>query len=546
MPSQIKKISVDQYVEAVKNSLQAPMQDKWLEIVIAGLIGEFGSVSTIFKKHILNQETPQLSPHSKDRLLEELGDFLWYLVALTLHENISLKEDVLFEGLQKIPTFFNNNEGEDIRIKLVNLKKYSKKQYVEALKEKSSQFSNCFNQYQEIAQISQLTDDTIQMTKVCLSEINYLVSLLCLHTLDENDQKLIFGTRPKEVKLCIQDVLWNVAIIAGIQKIKLEDVAHKNSQKIADIFPSDKTPTALTYNEEKFPVHERFPTEFTIDILDVGLDSIRKHKSRMYWEGRPLGDDLTDNAHDPDGYRFHDILHLAFIAKLGWSPVVRAMMDRKRKSDTDVDEVEDGARARITEELVAKLMHGEAVSLQEARSEVKKDSSLFPKGESFSSDFYRSIKRLVNDLEVKDCKHWEWEEAAHEAFAIYNLLCEAKEGSIKVNRTSRKLSFSPEVIFDLHGVNINQTIDIRGASVQNGRDALLKVACEVIDPLNTFAEGDFQFHPTSTNTHIVQTRGQARDIARQKKILTIKISQSFNDQSVVTFASALGDPKDFQ
>jgi hypothetical protein len=52
----------------------------------------------------------------------------------------------------------------------------------------------------------------------------------------------------------------------------------------------------------------------------------------MYFGGKPLGDDLTDNAYVDDGYRFHDVIHLALIAHLGWSPVVRGLMRRKRKS----------------------------------------------------------------------------------------------------------------------------------------------------------------------------------------------------------------------
>jgi hypothetical protein len=51
----------------------------------------------------------------------------------------------------------------------------------------------------------------------------------------------------------------------------------------------------------------------------------------MYWSGHRLGDDLTDNARDDDGYRFHDVMHLANVANLGWSPVLRKMMGRRRR-----------------------------------------------------------------------------------------------------------------------------------------------------------------------------------------------------------------------
>jgi len=414
------------------------------------------------------------------------------------------------------------------------------------LTKSNGQVSDCFDTYQQIAQLSQLRDDTSQMTKICLSEISHLLSLLCLYTLDEEDQVTVFGVKPKKLELCIQDIMWNIAIIVGIQKINLQDLAYFNSLKIADAYPICKVPTKLEYKEADFPKHERFPSEFTISIVDMGLDSDGKQRSRMYWNGKPLGDDLKDNANYEDGYRFHDILHLAFIAKFGWSPVVRAMMKCKRKSQPHIDEVEDGARARITEELVAKLMHSEAISLREARQQNTDQGQLFPEDESFSSDFYRSIKRLVSDLEVQRCKHWEWEEAAHEAFAIYDRLCVLKEGQVEIKRPSREITFSPDLIFDVKGICINQALDNRVFSENGKEKALVQVARKVIDSLTDFDNSDFKFHEIAPSSYVVQTCGDARKVARQKKILTIKVSQSFTDQSIVTFATALGDPVDFQ
>ena len=51
------------------------------------------------------------------------------------------------------------------------------------------------------------------------------------------------------------------------------------------------------------------------------------------------------NIADADGYRYHDIFHIANAVFLGWSPVVRALLRCKRKSQPHIDENEDGARA---------------------------------------------------------------------------------------------------------------------------------------------------------------------------------------------------------
>ena len=75
-----------------------------------------------------------------------------------------------------------------------------------------------------------------------------------------------------------------------------------------------------------------------------------------------IGNPLTDNAYSDDGYRFHDVIHLAHAAVLGWSPVLRHILKRKRKSVPDVDEIEDGARAQIVEECVAAATYEHAAS----------------------------------------------------------------------------------------------------------------------------------------------------------------------------------------
>lgn len=76
---------------------------------------------------------------------------------------------------------------------------------------------------------------------------------------------------------------------------------------------------------------------------------------RMTLNGEALGSPLTDNSYEKDGYRFHDIFHLALAGMMGWSPVIRALLHVKRKSDAQLDEVEDGGRAIAIEEGIAAL-----------------------------------------------------------------------------------------------------------------------------------------------------------------------------------------------
>ena len=70
----------------------------------------------------------------------------------------------------------------------------------------------------------------------------------------------------------------------------------------------------------------------------------------MRLNGVFVGDPLTDNIRDPDGYRFHDVFHFAHAAILHWSPTFRALLKQKRKSNPKVDEAQDGGRAIVVEE----------------------------------------------------------------------------------------------------------------------------------------------------------------------------------------------------
>jgi hypothetical protein len=49
------------------------------------------------------------------------------------------------------------------------------------------------------------------------------------------------------------------------------------------------------------------------------------------------------------------VFHIYHSVSLGWSPVARSWLKRKRKSDLDVDENEDGRRAIVVEEGIAAL-----------------------------------------------------------------------------------------------------------------------------------------------------------------------------------------------
>jgi|HubBroStandDraft_6_1064221.scaffolds.fasta_scaffold724112_2 hypothetical protein len=50
--------------------------------------------------------------------------------------------------------------------------------------------------------------------------------------------------------------------------------------------------------------------------------------------------------------------YLAYVVVLGWSPVIRKLINRKRKSHSNVDSGENGGRAIANEEGISTLVFG--------------------------------------------------------------------------------------------------------------------------------------------------------------------------------------------
>jgi hypothetical protein len=173
----------------------------------------------------------------------------------------------------------------------------------------------------------------------------------------------------------------------------------------------------------------------------------------MYFEGERLGDDLTDNASQDDGYRFHDVMHLALVAHLGWSPVVRGMMKRKRP---DVDEVQDGGRAKVVEELVIKAIHseGERQSENPGRCQIDGPTRLFPEKSTIPFSLIKTLRYWVQDLEARDNKYWEWENAIFNGCELFHQLRQHRQGTIVVDLQERRATFRPIVCPGISGYTV--------------------------------------------------------------------------------------------
>lgn len=247
--------------------------------------------------------------------------------------------------------------------------------------------------------------------------------------LRDGDAYKIFHERIAEE---IGDILWYLANIATKEGLNLEEIAKANLLKTKDRWHEQASdlfgPKLL---DDGFPERERFPRNFEINVVSEKSEA-GKTVVQLYYKGEKLGDLLTDNAYEDDGYRLHDVFHLSFVAILGWSPVMRKLFKCKRKSVSDIDENEDGGRANVIDEAIAALIFNEA-----------RKNSFFDGVDSVEYSLLRSIKDLTSHLEVSRCSAKQWEVAILTGFEVWRMLKKHHSGVIKGNLLERSLLFSP-------------------------------------------------------------------------------------------------------
>lgn len=199
--------------------------------------------------------------------------------------------------------------------------------------------------------------------------------------------------------------------------------------KIKDRFLATD-PSEYTDFDANYPPKERFPDEFEIEFITYVEDNKNKLKIIDKRDGKLIGDPLTDNSYEEDGYRFHDIFHYGYLAILGWSPVIRKLLSLKRKSKPLVDENEDGARAQITEELISLFTYHHAL-----------EHDLLKYSDSVDSGIIKKVQNLVKNTEVKDCSGKQWERAILESYRVFNSLRENDGGRVLVSKKNRSLIY---------------------------------------------------------------------------------------------------------
>jgi NTP pyrophosphatase (non-canonical NTP hydrolase) len=223
------------------------------------------------------------------------------------------------------------------------------------------------------------------------------------------------------------DVLWYLSAIAGEVGLDLDDVATSNLDKTRSRWLTSR----LAPLDADFPPHERLPRSGAYQFIPVTSPTGRP-AVEFWFEGKLRGDLLTDATSEPDGYRFHDVFHLSYAALLGWSPVTRKLLTRKRRSDPTVDESEDGGRAMVIEEGIAALVFAYAAQHQYLESVARLDHRLLD-----------TIALLASTTEARVRNTGDWENAILVGFACFRALMKHNGGVVTFDADAGSLDFTP-------------------------------------------------------------------------------------------------------
>ena len=279
------------------------------------------------------------------------------------------------------------------------------------------------NEYQRLAN---RTDQQPETWTLEADPHSILVPLLGLagevgELLGEHKKRLRDGNSynlfPDRVKEELGDLLWYLSNVATKHGLTLEDVAKHNLRKTQRRWlPAASGPSPRKLFDEDYPETERLPRRMDVSIEE---DSGRVIATI---DGVALGHPLQDNRYEDDGYRYHDVFHLSYASVLGWSPTVRALLRRKRKSNPKVDEIEDGGRAIAIEEGIA----GMVFTYAERRN--------FLEGaEGVDYELLRTVKDMTSHLEVSRCTEGDWERAIMTGFQVWRQVRANGAGYIRVD-----------------------------------------------------------------------------------------------------------------
>ncbi len=361
------------YEKEILPTDQLPLKD--LRPILFGLFGEVGSVMATIKK--LHREETAYSGY-RVAVVEELGDALWYFATLCRRLEYCL-ENIFAEA----------TTGE----------RYG---HVIAAGDAPAYPISRISGAAELASL----DDVLVKLGGATSK------LLSVSSSGDDTERALRS---------FADVYLQAVQTASIP---FAEIVRTNAEKARGRFLEPDFQTLPTFDAQ-FPEEERLPDEF-----EISFTQRKNGQSYLQWNGVFIGDPLTDNIGENDDYRFHDVFHLAHAAILHWSPVFRALIKQKRKSDPAYDRDQDGGRAIVVEEGLTAWVFSRAKAMEYFRDQNR-----------VSFDLLKGVQEFVRGYEVEACPLVLWETAILEGYGVFRQLQENNGGVVIGNRRAREIGY---------------------------------------------------------------------------------------------------------
>jgi NTP pyrophosphatase (non-canonical NTP hydrolase) len=381
-------ILLDEYQAAARRTDQYAGQGlAGLDFLLLGLFGEVGTLLSALKKKLRDQDS--YAGYS-DAVLEEFGDVLWYFSNIASRASLHLS--ILSQSAYR-----NLEDWADVEVQ---------------------HFASFHELPRRKNKHGSLDSPEFESAVIVLAgKVGLLLNDFSLGRIENNRDVL---------SAHLVEIFRALIEAANLANIDLDTAAARNLAKINSRWPIEYTYHPLF--DEQFRISEQLPRKIELHITEEELRG--KLHVVQRWKGVKLGNSLTDNKLAPDDYRFHDVFHLAYAAILGWSPVMRALLKVKRKSEPDVDEAQDGARAILIEEGVSTLIFHHALRLNCFASITGLDYSLL-----------KAVQDFVRGFEVDQCPLWQWEKAILDGFKVFRRLKTERCGIVIADLKNHSLRF---------------------------------------------------------------------------------------------------------
>jgi NTP pyrophosphatase (non-canonical NTP hydrolase) len=236
-----------------------------------------------------------------------------------------------------------------------------------------------------------------------------------------------------EVHEELGDILWYAAALARRNGFDLGEIAQGNLEKTRGVFLSPEQMPRHTLFDEGVPAAQRLPRRLTVTLVETEEETERGEtlkRVRMYRGDKAVGNPLDDNSEHEDAYRYHDVFHLAHMAVLGWSPVMRKLLDCKREALPTVDRIEDGGRAGALEEGLTAYVFTIAA-----------EHSFFSTLAHVPPSVLKTCSKMTAHLEVALRSAGDWHAAILAGYGVFRQVAEHHGGVVTADLEARTLVF---------------------------------------------------------------------------------------------------------